>query len=974
MSAGDFLILKNLGDSAALGNTGSNLDALWDNEVIDEGSAATYSAGTFTLTNTAPYLIMYSERFFTENTTNNERIEGQGRIRMNGVDLTEAACEGYIRKTSGQQTMVINGVGIYNATAGDTFTTRFYRADNSVSGLVNRVAGFGGVQIIELDAADDFARYSTTATNTLSSTESNVSNWNNDQQETGFSRSSDTVTITTAGRYLMTVSGETSQGGGTSRIGATIFLERGTTEVTGVRGYSHQRGADSNQNGALSFAGIIDVAANDQFTLRSDADSGSMTLDSGAVWQFWQLPSGNETVVAEATNGNMNADAEFAWDTLPHIDTAAFTATAGSTDITVDSASHSLMFWNQGKKIIDGVQRGYPFAAPAIDGVDIDYAGSAVYHRNSGGIGAFATHGGASILPNLPSNSVISLSNSILGATGTMDVESGHWSILNLEGLYKTYTYVFPVGITSVDGDDVIGNNQLNVVITGVEFGATQGSGIVELVEFSSYSGTKVTQVNIDSWADTSIQVDIIAGALSDAYAFLFVTNDLGGQDFITVQVGFPPETYKQAQLALSPTFEHYWTFQNTYVDEMGSAPANGGNSGGAPTFETVPIVKGDTHSFLINVTTEYVSASDQSDMNTSSIATRRMMSGWIMLDSISQSVIVVWEEGAQVNNYAWLVGFGNSLMIQFADDGGDYVQIYFPVKLTPNRPYHVYMEFNASGVNGGVCRGLLDGVPNILSNGNPWTVSAFPSHSGNISWGHEGTEQLQVGDSRGVDNVDIAFASPTSCYYAHFISMQQEEYTTEQIRVQMFEKGALQQVTIEADTQVNMQTAIDAESDTLFPDSPCSIEIELCSDGDFSLTLDNITFDDRVSIPIRYIGQDTLTLILTNGSDLDDSKLSTPYGGTIVVQRPATFTIENAINGAEIRIYDNDVGGNDFGTELSGAETNTGTTYIYSHDGVTNDIIVQHMANGYEEIKEFFQLNSTNQTLTLDPEVENNT
>ena len=53
----------------------------------------------FTLTNTAPYLIIYSERFATTDVTNNERIEGQGRIRLNGTtDLIEGAGEGYIRK------------------------------------------------------------------------------------------------------------------------------------------------------------------------------------------------------------------------------------------------------------------------------------------------------------------------------------------------------------------------------------------------------------------------------------------------------------------------------------------------------------------------------------------------------------------------------------------------------------------------------------------------------------------------------------------------------------------------------------------------------------------------------------------------------------------------------------------------------------------------------------------------------------
>ena len=74
-------------------------------------------------------------------------------------------------------------------------------------------------------------------------------------KKTGFSRTTDTVTITTAGRYLMVFSGATSEAG-TARLGATVFLERGTTEVTGARGYSHIRGSDGNQNGAMSFAAV----------------------------------------------------------------------------------------------------------------------------------------------------------------------------------------------------------------------------------------------------------------------------------------------------------------------------------------------------------------------------------------------------------------------------------------------------------------------------------------------------------------------------------------------------------------------------------------------------------------------------------------------------------------------------------------------------------------------------------------------
>lgn len=124
--------------------------------------------------------------------------------------------------------------------------------------------------------------------------------------------------------------------------------------------------------------------------------------------------------------------------------------------------------------------------------------------------------------------------------------------------------------------------------------------------------------------------------------------------------------------------------------------------------------------------------------------------------------------------------------------------------------------------------------------------------------------------------------------------------------------------------------------------------------------------------MPIRYMGSQILTIVLENGSDLDESKCETPYGGTIVFQRPATLTIEGVIVGAELRIYD-DLGTTTYGTELAGTETTTQTFFGYSHDGTINDVIIQMMASGYEEVRLPFQVNNTNQTVTLVPGVENN-
>jgi hypothetical protein len=58
-----------------------------------------------------------------------------------------------------------------------------------------------------------------------------------------------------------------------------------------------------------------------------------------------------------------------------------------------------------------------------------------------------------------------------------------------------------------------------------------------------------------------------------------------------------------------------------------------------------------------------------------------------------------------------------------------------------------------------------------------------------------------------------------------------------------LFEKGAPAEETISADTESNMQDDMDLLADTEFTDWSCSIEIGNCTDGDFELVMDNITF-----------------------------------------------------------------------------------------------------------------------------------
>lgn len=85
--------------------------------------------------------------------------------------------------------------------------------------------------------------------------------------------------------------------------------------------------------------------------------------------------------------------------------------------------------------------------------------------------------------------------------------------------------------ITDVDTDETIGVTQTNVVITGTIFQSPQGTGKVEISPNNTYAAGGLVQQTIDSWADTSIQFDVVRTGLSTGTNYIWVTNDGGNQN-----------------------------------------------------------------------------------------------------------------------------------------------------------------------------------------------------------------------------------------------------------------------------------------------------------------------------------------------------------------------------------------------------------------------------------------------------------
>jgi len=472
----------------------------------------------------------------------------------------------------------------------------------------------------------------------------------------------------------------------------------------------------------------------------------------------------------------------------------------------------------------------------------------------------------------------------ITSATGTIQ----HWvhrsgndvdvryGVIDLTGV----TGVANLTVTDVDGDNLVTNTQTNVIVSGIPFESVQGIGKVELVEFLNYTGT-IVQQTIINWSNTSITINISAGALADTNCYLAVTTSSGARGLIPITVGIPPLTYSEVVLNLSP--DHFWEFNGDLLDTAGVDTKNGSNNIGSPGFSTNPLTRGRTQSFTISAQGQRIEIPDSNYMNLQT-ETTRTMGGWIRINQVQDSFVCFYEEGGGVNNLAFFMGIGGILIAQLADTSDDNVHAFSDFKLQPNRNYHIIFRFDYLGTRRFEL--LVDGVLQSSTFGNPLTSAGnhLDSHSGDIGFGDaEGTLE--------VFGTDITFPAAVTSYYQDWAT-----WTTflpdSTIRTQLFELGVRGDYTITTDTEIIMQNSLNAYSNTVQPNSDCTFKINESVDGDFRLNVDNITFDEGTTLQFQYLGQDTLTLTRVNGSNLDPNKMSTPNGGTIIITESVPIQI----------------------------------------------------------------------------------
>jgi hypothetical protein len=375
---------------------------------------------------------------------------------------------------------------------------------------------------------------------------------------------------------------------------------------------------------------------------------------------------------------------------------------------------------------------------------------------------------------------------------------------------------------------------------------------------------------------------------------------------------------------------DHLWRFDGNYLDSIGSA--DGTNSGFSATASA--ICEDATNSARCDGTGDRIALTVTGQIAATTAA--RYIGGWVELNSVQLPPKSLFGLGNTSNQFRFVCWAGNALMLDIVD-GSSVFQAYSNRVLKPNRTYHVMGFLNASG-DFGLC---IDGVLQSITNPSDRQFSAgswVPPLS-NYDFGNPG-------GSTEVGNQTVLLNGATNCDYNFWCSFD-NALTVTQIREELFEKGALPDVTI------TNQAGLDALADSVRPDAPLCIRVDVA--GSISLSADNVTFDPLASIHVQYTGTGTLTWTNNNGSNASIG--STPNGGTISFVTPATLTVSDLQPNTEVRFY---VAGT--ATELAGVE-NSGTSFASTVQASSVDVVL--ISIDYE-IKKIEGVDMTSGDVTL--------
>jgi len=492
-----------------------------------------------------------------------------------------------------------------------------------------------------------------------------------------------------------------------------------------------------------------------------------------------------------------------------------------------------------------------------------------------------------------------------------------------------------------------------NLTIIGDGFESTQGTGKVEF--WDDLSGTTKVSQSVDTWSDTNIQIDGTRGSFSqNGQFYLVVTNNSGDESApILVTAGVAPYEYELRDVLLP---DHYWRLNNVYSDTGNSDIALRDMDVavvGTWSFSTGNIVEGNTHALVFNNDTDSREITDAWDMNIVNDSDERTISFWLQIGGIQHQLAAFWKEGGTIQNLVFMIGYGNVLLFQGADDPGNAInaQSWSGFRLAANRPYHVCGRYSLLE-SPKELRLYIDGEEQTESTGNPLGAGVFNDHTGDVVWGKPDSS-LETGTVNiTYDGLDDALMSD----FASWSDLSENTHSgalhkTDDIRDRLFRRGAIPDDIITSATESSMQTALDATADAR-PDWPLSYRIEEKSGGgDLELTMTDKVFDDRITLQVEWRGNDTLTIVRPTSSNFDAAASWSPNGGTISVIDLLDLIVtvkdvedKSVISGARVRVEADSGGPATLGTVLLEGTTDgsgqlTGTHRYSSDQPVTGRV-----------------------------------
>ncbi len=358
---------------------------------------------------------------------------------------------------------------------------------------------------------------------------------------------------------------------------------------------------------------------------------------------------------------------------------------------------------------------------------------------------------------------------------------------------------------------------------------------------------------------------------------------------------------------------DHRWSFNNVLTDSIGSLTVT--NTG--MSLVSTPITRDATHSLQSNGRDDLAVVAPDVTTGASGLS-QFAFQGWFMATQIQGPPCMIYKMGGNTAGFALFLWAGNNVMLQVKDvNANNNIQIFSDIALTDNRPYHFFVRYSGSGNNNEI-EFYIDGRKQFSNrNGVTPGAASMTLFTGNINWGEPGT----AGNEVNTGNEAVLIKASVNGHYAEYWTWEgadADNITQDNLNNTLFASGAIPDFTISADTEANMQTALNTIASTVRPDVPLCISIEeVAGGGDLNLSANNITFNNRAGMHVEYEGTGTLFWTNTNGSN---ASLGT---SNVTFLNPAQLTITGLQNPTEVRVY---LAGTQ--TELAGQESVTTGTF----------------------------------------------